>query len=73
MDMKFLEKVAANRFDLFVVMKKTKQTNKQNSTTFRTYWHQGHTGTLHMVSEQRVQRSDPMDSSTHRYAVNKVI
>ena len=25
MDMKFLEKVAANRFDLFVVMKETKQ------------------------------------------------
>ena len=45
MDMKFLEKVAANRSSLFVVMKKTKQNKK--STTFRTYWHQGHTGTLH--------------------------
>ena len=39
---------------------------------FGAYWHQGHIGTLQMVSEQRVQRSDPMDSSTHRYVVNYV-
>ena len=69
MDMKFLEKVAANRSSLFVVMKKTKQ---KNSTTFRTYWHQGFTGTLHMVSERKLQCLDLMDSPTWRYVVNYV-
>ena len=70
MDMKFLEKFAANRSALFVVMKKTEQ--KKNSTTFRTYWHQGHTGTLHMVSERKLQCLDLMDSPTWRYVVNYV-
>ena len=62
MDMKFLEKVAANRFDLFVVMKETKQ--KKTLPLFRTYCHQGHRGALHMVSERRLQCSDLMDSPT---------
>ena len=47
-DVKFL-KFTANRLNPFVVIKEQKQT----LPLFRTLWHQGPTGTLHMVSEQK--------------------
>ena len=49
MDMKFLIKFAANGLNPFVVIKEQKKT----LPLFRTLWHQGPTGTLHMVSEQK--------------------
>ena len=75
LDMKPLVKFPANRLDLFILIKTKEKKRKKKKTLplFHTYWHQEHRGTLHMVSEPSLKRSDLMDSSTYTYVFNYVI